>query len=39
MKRGPVASIYYYFNIVKMAASTVEKAAAICIPPTVLFDR
>ena len=26
MKRGHVTSIYYYFNIVKMAASTVQMA-------------
>ena len=41
MKRGHVTSIYYYMyiNIVKMAASTVQMAAAIFIPPPVLFDR
>ena len=39
MKRGHVTSLYYYFNIVKMTASTVEMAAAIFIPPPVLFDR
>ena len=39
IEKGYVTSIYYYFNIVKMAASTVEMAAAIFIPPPVLFDR
>ena len=39
MKRGHVTSIYYYLNIVKMAASTVQMAAAIFIQPPVLFDR
>ena len=39
MKRGHVICLYYYFNIVKMAVSTVEMAAAICMPPPVLFDR
>ena len=44
MKRGHVTSIYYYFNFVKMAASTgtvvtVQMAAGIFIPPPVLFDR
>ena len=39
LKRGHVTSIYYYFNIVKMAASTGEMAAANFIPPPMLFDR
>ena len=39
MKRGHVTSIYYYLNIVKMAASTVQMAAAIFVQPPVLFDQ
>ena len=31
MKMAHVTSIYYYFNIVKMAASTVQMAAAIVV--------
>ena len=38
MKRGHVtSSYYYYFNIVKMAAFTVEMAVAMFILPPVFF--
>ena len=46
MKMAHVTSIYYYFNIGKMAASTVQMAAAIVVVvefvfhhAPVLFDR
>ena len=37
MKRGDITSIYNYFYIVKMAASTVEVAAAILFHPRTLI--
>ena len=39
MKMAHVTSIYYYFNIVKMAASTVQMAAAIVVLVEFVFHH